>query len=63
MDEVNGGSGLEGVDRGVDSASVDLSGVDICSDEGLELRLAARGGRADTARMLAYDRRARCPTP
>ena len=63
MDEVNGGSGLEGVDRGVDSASVHLSGVDIGSDKGLKLRLAGRGGRADTASMHAYDRRASCPPP
>ena len=63
MGEGNGGSGLGGVDRGVDCASVDPSGVDISSDEGLELRLAGRDGRADTASMHAYDRRARCPPP
>ena len=45
------------------STRVDLNGVDIGSDKGLELRLAGQGGRADTASMHAYDRRARCPPP
>ena len=40
MGEGNGGSGLGGVDGGVDGASLDPNGVDIGSDEGLELRLA-----------------------
>ena len=56
-------TGPGAVDGGVDGASVDPSGVDIGSDEGLELRLAGRGGRANTDSMHAYDRRARCPPP
>ena len=58
MGEGNGWSGLGSIDGGVDGTSVDPNGVDICSNEGLELRLAWRGGRAS---MHAYDRRARCP--
>ena len=67
MGEGNGGSGLDvtvtlgGVDGVVDGASVDPNGFIISSDEGLELRLAGRGGRANTTSMLAYDQRARCP--
>ena len=57
MGEGNGGSGLGGVDGGVDGASVDPSGVDIGSDEGLELRLAGRGDRADTANMICLTMR------
>ena len=63
MGEGHGGSGLGGVDGGVDGAGVDPSDVDIGNDEGLELRLAGRGGRTDTSIVLAYDRRARCPPP
>ena len=54
--EGNGGSGLGGVDGGVDGASVELSGVDIGRDEGLELRLAGRGRVGQYARISIFRR-------
>ena len=53
MGDGHGWSGPGGVQ--VDSAGVNPSDVDIVNYEDVELRLAGRGGKTDTANKLAYD--------